>query len=102
MSEDAFAIIVKFTLKPGKAAAFRPLIIDNAVSSSRDESTGQQFQVLQDELNPEVIYLYEAYDNAAALDSHRDTPHFRRFIDSANDMIATREIQRCAVIPSRS
>ena len=102
MTEDAFAILVKFTLKPGMAAAFRPLITDNAVASVRDESTCQQFQVLQDELNPEVIFLYEVYDNAAALDSHRNSPHFRRFIDSANDMIATREIQRCTVIHDRN
>ena len=28
MSEGAFAIIVKFTLKPGMADAFRPLILE--------------------------------------------------------------------------
>ena len=62
MSEGAFAIIVKFTLKPGMADAFRPLILENAAASVRDEPTCRQFQVLNDEQNSEIIFLYEVYE----------------------------------------
>ena len=68
MSEGAFAIIVKFTLKPGMADAFRPLILENAAASVRDEPTCRQFQVLNDEQSSEVIFLYEVYEDAAALE----------------------------------
>ena len=100
MSEPAFAIIVKFTLKPGVAKSFAPLIMENATASVRDEPTCQQFQVLYDEQNPEIVFLYEVYDNAAALDGHRETPHFKKFIETANEMIAEREIQRCTLLHS--
>ena len=100
MSEGAFAIIVKFTLKPGMADAFRPLILENATASVRDEPTCRQFQVLNDEQSSEIIFLYEVYEDAAALEAHRETPHFKKFIETANEMIAEREIQRCTLLHS--
>ena len=100
MSEGGFAIIVKFTLKPGMADAFRPLILENAAASVRDEPTCRQFQVLNDEQNSEIIFLYEVYEDAAALEAHRETPHFKKFFASANEMIAEREIQCCTLLHS--
>ena len=100
MSEGAFAIIVKFTLKPGMADAFQPLILENAVASVRDESNCRQFQVLNDEQNSDIIFLYEVYDVEAALGAHRETPHFKKFIETASDMISEREIQRCTLLHS--
>ena len=100
MSEPVFAIIVKFTLKPGVAKSFAPLIMENATASVRDEPTCQQFQVLCDEQNPEIVFLYEVYDNAAAHDAHRQTPHFKKYIETANEMIAERKIQRCTLLHS--
>ena len=100
MREGAFAIIVKFTLKPGMADAFRPLILENAAASVRDEPTCRQFQVLNDEQNSDIIYLYEVYENATALEAHRETTHFKKFIETASEMIAEREIQRCTLLHS--
>ena len=100
MSEGAFAIIVKFTLKPGMADAFRPLILENAAASVRDEPTCREFQVLNDEQDPEIIFLYEVYENTAAFEAHRETPHFKNFLETANEMIAEREVQRCTLMHS--
>ena len=100
MSETAFAIIVKFTLKPGMAKPFAPLIMENATASVRDEPTCQQFQVLYDEQNPEIVFLYEVYDDAAAHDAHRETPHFKKFIETAEEMISDRDVQRCTLLQS--
>ena len=80
------------------ATSFAPLIVENATASVRDESTCQQFQVLRDEQNPEIFFLYEVYDNAAALDAHRETPHFKKFIEAAGEMISNREVQRCTLL----
>ena len=100
MSEPAFAIIVKFTLKPGVAKSFAPLIMENATASVREEPTCQQFQVLHDEQNPGIVFLYEVYDNAVAHNAHRETPHFKKFIEAAEKMIADREVQRCTLLQS--
>ena len=82
------------------ADAFRPLILENATASVRDEPTCRQFQVLNDEQNSEIIFLYEVYENAAALEAHRETTHFKKFIETAKEMIAEREIQRCTLLHS--
>ena len=98
MSEGAFAIIVTFKLKPGTGAAFKPLIVENSTASVRDEPTCRQFQVLQDEKDPDLFFLYEVYDDAAALEAHRETPHFKKFMAGAGEMIAERRVQRCTVV----
>ena len=98
MGKTAFAIIVKFVLKPGMANSFAPLINENATASVRDELTCQQFQVLYDELNPDIVFLYEVYDDTAAHNAHRETLHYKNFIAAAGEMIAEREVQRCTLL----
>ncbi len=92
-----FAIFVTIKLKPGNAAAFRPLILENAEAAVRDEEECHQFQVLTDEANPETFYFYEVYTNAGSLDNHRQTPHYQKYDAASRDLIAERTIQRCTV-----
>ncbi len=92
-----FAIFVTIKLKPGTADGFRPLILENAEAAVRDEPECQQFQVLTAEDDPETFYFYEVYDAASSLDHHRETPHYRKYMAAAEDMIAERAIQRCTL-----
>ena len=92
-----FAIFVTIKLKPGTADDFRQLILENAEAAVRDEPACQQFQVLTDESDPEIFFFYEVYTDAAGLDTHRDTPHYQKYIKGSEDMIADRAIQRCTL-----
>jgi quinol monooxygenase YgiN len=38
------------------------------------------------------------YTDAASLDVHREQPHFKKFFEDANHMVADRSIQRVNVI----
>ena len=93
-----FAIFVTIKLKPGTAGDFRQLILENAEAAVRDEPECHQFQVLTDESDPETFYFYEVYSEAASLDRHRETPHFKKYDSATEDMIAERAIQRCNLI----
>ena len=93
-----FAIFVTIKLKPGTGAAFRPIILENATAAVRDEPDCHQFQVLTDESDPDTYFFYEVYSDAAALDTHREQPHYKTFIEAGKDMIAERIIQRCTLI----
>jgi quinol monooxygenase YgiN len=95
---DNFAIFVTIKLKPGTGKAFRPLILENAESALRDEEDCLQFQVLTDEKDPDTYFFYEVYTDASALDRHRETPHYKKYMAAAGGMIADRSIQRCALI----
>lgn len=95
---DRFAIFVTIKLKPGSGAAFRPIILENAEASVREEETCLQFQVLTAEDDPDTYFFYEVYTNAQALESHRETAHYKKFRAGTEEMVVDRSIQRCAVI----
>ena len=99
-----FAIFVTIKLKPGNTDAFRALILENAEAAIRDEEVCQQFQVLNDESDPDTFFFfffffffYEVYTDAAGLDNHRETPHYQKYIAASDAMIADRNIQRCTL-----
>ena len=92
-----FAIFVTIKLKPGNANPFRPLILENATASVRDEKNCHQFHVLTDEVDPDTFYFFEVYTNAKALESHRKSPHFQKYDAASQSLIAERTIQRCVV-----
>jgi (4S)-4-hydroxy-5-phosphonooxypentane-2,3-dione isomerase len=93
-----FAVVVTFQLKPGSAAAFHPIIIENAETSVRSEPGCDQFQVLHDEADPDKIVLYEVYADEAAFDAHLKTPHFAIFERDGKPMIVEADIQRCTLL----
>jgi len=95
---DNFAIFVTIKLKPGSGTAFRPLILENAEASVREEKTCLQFQVLTAEDDPDTYFFYEVYSDAAALDAHRETAHYKKFRSGTEAMVADRSIQRCTHI----
>ena len=93
-----FAIIVTIKLHPGKAEEFKPHILANAEAAVRDEPNCHLFHVSQAEENPDNFVFYEVYTDAPSLDVHRDQPHFKKFYEDANHMVAERSIQRVNVI----
>ena len=93
-----FAIFVTVKLHPGKAAEFEPLILANAKSALRDEVDCHLFHVLHSEDEPDTFCFYEIYTNAAALDTHREQPHFKKYTELATPLIAERHIQRVSVL----
>jgi quinol monooxygenase YgiN len=72
-------VLVEFRLKPGMSERFRRLINENARASVRDEPGCRQFDVVAPDGEPDSVVLYEIYDNAAAFDAHKKTPHFANF-----------------------
>ena len=87
-----YAVTVTFTLHQGQAAAFLPLMLDNARASLRKEPGCRQFDVCTDPDAPDTVFLYELYDDRAAFDAHLASPHFRAFDTAVAGMIADKRI----------
>src|SRR3981189_3797475 len=68
---------------------FKAAILENAAASVTEPGC-RQFDVLLEESNPHHVFLYEVYDNAAALDAHRATAHFKTYAPSPGPGIARR------------
>lgn len=93
-----FAIIVSIKLKPGTAEEFKPHILANAEAAVRDEPDCHLFHVVQTQDDPDRFFFYEVYTDEAALETHRQQPHYKRFIDSAGDLVEERVIHRVKVL----
>ncbi len=51
------------------------------IRASRQEPGVIQFDLLQKQDDPCAFILYEMYTNNAALEAHRNTPHFARWVE---------------------
>lgn len=86
---SGFVITVDFVLKPGAMAAFRKLIDRNARDSCADEPGCRRFDVLtpREGADPDIIALYEIYDDRDAFEAHKRAPHFLAFRDAVKPLV---------------
>lgn len=79
------ALIVSLDVYQERIEDFMAAIQDNANRTFNDEPGCRYFDVTQDTKNPAHFVFYELYDNEAAIEAHRKTPHFanwRRAVDA--------------------
>jgi quinol monooxygenase YgiN len=92
MSE--FAIFVTVSLARGRGEEFLGHALENASASRDNEPECHEFRVMTAEGNADTFHFFEAYSNAAALESHRETPHYKAFRAATDDMVAERTVLR--------
>jgi len=83
-------VSVLFTVKTSKEAAFLELMEQNARRSLEDEPGCRRFDVVQISNRPDLILLYEIYDDDTAFAAHQETPHFLEF-DRASASLVERK-----------
>ncbi|AZL66938.1 putative quinol monooxygenase [Pseudomonas oryziphila] len=72
-----YSLFIKTRVKPGTTEAFLSAIKANAAASVATEPGCLVFDVSVDREDPQVIYLYEIYNDDAAYEAHTQTAHFR-------------------------
>ena len=92
-------VLVEFRLTPGARDAFLEAVTINARSSVRDEPGCLRFDILTDHgKTRDSVVLYEIYENSAAFDAHRQTPHFATFHEATDGMVEKRILRLLDVI----
>jgi len=89
------AIWVKVRIKPALRQRFLDAIEVDALGSERDEPGCYRFNVLQDSEDPNVYYFYEVYTGPAALEAHRETPHYAVWRAVGDTLDGPTEAIRC-------
>ena len=84
-----YVLVVTIDIRPGFKEQFVAAMLDDARGSVTNERDCMRFDVIQDEQNPDRIYLYEVYRDRAAFDDHNQAPHFIRWRDTAKDWFAS-------------
>ncbi|MGL6113204.1 MAG: putative quinol monooxygenase [Rubrivivax sp.] len=70
------ALVVEFRISPSQVDAFDAAIRANARASVEHEPGCRQFDVCRDPDDAALFFLYELYDNEAAMQAHLQSPHF--------------------------
>ncbi len=94
MPEDAtpFALVVRFTVRPGSEEAFDRLT-EETVAVIRERETGTMVYACHTvEGQPRQRIFYELYRNRAAFDRHETTPHIRRFLEQRAPLLESTEV----------
>jgi len=53
----------------------------------------REFNITVSQKDPNHVFIFEVYDNAAALDAHRATDHFKAYAAATKEMIAKRDVR---------
>jgi quinol monooxygenase YgiN len=70
------ALVVEFRIQPQFVHDFAAAIEDNARASRETEPGCRQFDVCRDPADPTLFFLYELYDDEAAIQAHLESAHF--------------------------
>jgi quinol monooxygenase YgiN len=75
-------------VKPEHLAEFLEAVRHDAIHSEKDEPGCLRFDVVQDRDDPNRLYYYEVYKDQAALEAHRNTPHFKLYAEKTKAWLA--------------
>lgn len=88
-----FAVCVTFKIHPESLPAFLPLMRAQAENSLDLEPDCLRFDIWSDDADPEAVYLYEIYRDAAAFQVHLESDHFKSFNDATLAMVAEKSVK---------
>ncbi len=86
------AQIVHLEVRPEKLEEFLAEAAAN-IRASRQEPGVIQFDLLQQAEAPVKFMLYEIYNDSSALETHRQTPHFSRWLERGVPLLAGERVR---------
>jgi quinol monooxygenase YgiN len=84
---------VNLDIVPAQFDAFMALAKINGAATPKDPGA-HEFNIVVSQTDPHHVMFYEVYDNAAALDAHRATEHFKTYAAATKDMVANRNVDQ--------
>ncbi|MHA1163997.1 MAG: putative quinol monooxygenase [Alphaproteobacteria bacterium] len=84
------AVIVDFEAHAGKGDEVREVLQIQARNSLEKEPGCRQFDLCADPDDPHIFFLYEVYDDQAAIDAHGQTEHYAAFRERIDPLLKSR------------
>jgi quinol monooxygenase YgiN len=81
-------LLVTVRVKPEHLNDFLPAAQENAKHAVADEPGCLRFDIIQDRDDRHLFRFYEVYRDDAALAAHRQTPHFKKYIEASGAWMA--------------
>ena len=94
------ALFVTLHVRPALRERFLAAITTQGATSLEREPGCLQFDVCEDTADPNRFLLYEVYEDRAALDAHRETPHFAAWQEAASECVERAEPTSTSIVSS--
>ena len=92
---------IDLVIIPSEMAKYVEAIKENAANAVKEPGC-REFNVLVMPNRPYHVFLFEVYDNEAALAAHRNTDHFKKYAATTANMVADRNARAMSVIAMNS
>ena len=79
---------VTVQVKPEHVSEYLEAVRDDAEHSEQDEPGCLRFDVIQDRYDANRFYYYEVYKDEVALEAHRQSPHFKLYVEKTSPWLA--------------
>lgn len=90
-SGQFYVITADFEIVAADFDKYVALAKENAAASIKDTGC-HEFNIAVSPKNPNHVYIFEIWENAAAVDAHRATDHLKAYLSATKDMVAKRDI----------
>lgn len=91
-------LISKNTLQDGKEREFLE-IAQRLAEATRTEAGCRSYRIAQDGTERHIYYFIEAYEDQAALEAHRNSPHFQTYVPLlGKTRTKPSELTKCEII----
>jgi quinol monooxygenase YgiN len=91
-SSEVYVNAVELVIIPSEMPKFLEAIKENAANAVKEPGC-REFNVSVLHNRPNHVFLYEVYDNEAALNAHRATDHFKKYQATTANMVADRNVR---------
>lgn len=88
---------VDLDIVPAQFDAFMAAAKVNGAATPKDPGA-HEFNIVVSQQDSHHVLFYEVYDNAAALEAHRATDHFKTYQAATKDMVANRNVNQLSSV----
>ena len=88
-----FVVCVEFEIMPQYLDDFLAAMLKNAAKSYELELGCQQFDVCQEQQNPNTIILYEIYNDETAFEVHKAAPYYHELNHAIDGMVVKKSVR---------
>jgi quinol monooxygenase YgiN len=91
-SKPLAVVAVDIDIVPGQIDNYLSAIKENGAAAVKEPGC-REFNISISEKDPNHVLLFEVYEDAAALEAHRATDHFKKYAAATKDMVAKRDLR---------
>lgn len=88
---------VDYDVVPGQVDNFLAALKENGAASVKEPGC-REFDIAVSQKDPNHVFIFEVYNDAAAAQAHTATEHFKKYKEITKDMVVKREVKPLASV----